>query len=187
MEYISEEQLTLSVTRAGILYAHISLPRGEDIIEDELVSFAVDAFDGHDDLPVSAVLRLKVVEFQFALVLLVAATINCVILQIELLMKGYDQCLEILPYLKSCKLHFRIHSREPPAHIFARHSATSSRPSTSHRFRPENAQKTVKAPSLRIVKMLLPLTTSLKFQKGLLTHDMERSRSHEGANFERYI
>ena len=77
----SGKQLTLSVSCAGILYAHISLPRGEDIIEDELVSVAVDAFDGHDDLPVSAVLRLKVVEFQLTLVRLVDAAIDRVVLQ----------------------------------------------------------------------------------------------------------
>ena len=159
---------------------HIGPPRGKDIIEDELVCVEVDLILENDDLPVSAVLRLKVVEFQFALVLLVAATINCVVLQIELLIKGYDQCLEILPYLKSCKLHFRIHSREPPARIFARRSAPSSSPSTARRFQPEmRRRQSRKAPSLRIVKMLLPLTTSLKFQKGLLTHDMERS--HERA------
>ena len=88
---ISEEKLTLSVACTGILNAHISLLRGEDIIEDELVCVEIDFILENDDLPVSAVLRLKVVEFQFALVLLVAATINCVVLQIELLIKGYDQ------------------------------------------------------------------------------------------------
>ena len=77
MLFSQEKQLTLSVACAGILYLHVGLPRGKDIIEGELVPLTIDAFDGHDDLPVSAVLiRFKVVEFQLALGRLVAATID---------------------------------------------------------------------------------------------------------------
>ena len=137
----SGKQLTLSVSCAGILYAHVSPPRGEDIIEDELVSVAVDAFDGHDDLPVSAVLRLKVVEFQLALVFLVDATIDRVILKnIYFSLKRYFTHLLsiILPYSKSSigclELLVRIFDRK---RHFARRTVPSSSRSTAHPFPPE--------------------------------------------------
>ena len=73
---------TNSVACAGILYAHVGPPRGEDVGECELVPHALDAVDGHDDLPVSAVLGLEVKEFERTLCWAVAAASDGVVLEI---------------------------------------------------------------------------------------------------------
>ena len=72
---------TISVACGGILYAQVGLPRREDVIKGELVVHAYDAVDGHDDLPVSAVLGLEVEELEPTLVWTVAAPGDCVVLK----------------------------------------------------------------------------------------------------------
>ena len=72
---------TISVACGGILYAQVGLPRREDVIKGELVVHAYDAVDGHDDLPVSAVLGLEVVELEPTLGRTVAAASDRVVLE----------------------------------------------------------------------------------------------------------
>ena len=89
---------TVSVARAGILYAHVGLPRGEDVGEGELVPDGIDAVDGHDDLPVSAVLGLEVVELEPTLGRTVAAASDRVVLESVGQVSTFNFCHKLFAY-----------------------------------------------------------------------------------------
>ena len=80
--FTNQLPLAHSFSWEGILYAHVGLPRREDISEDVLVACVVDPVDGHHHFPVATVLGLEVEEHEAALVRAVVAARDGVVLKI---------------------------------------------------------------------------------------------------------